>query len=230
MAHRLKTLFIAVMAVAAVSAVSASAAYAVPEFHSDSPNTTLTIKQDGPGTALDKTGHQVFDAGENGAITCRTITADADTTASTTTQITVTNIVYANCTFLGSPATVNMNGCDYLFTSSGGGVRNAMETGQVHVQCPVGSSIVFGIATCSVTVPGQTPHGPTNSITFHNIGLTSNNTTETTVEPLVEGITGNAAGAGCVKTGAISGTYTTGNALVTGDVTGTATMTAVWWA
>lgn len=230
MTHRLKVLFLAVIAVGAVSAISASAAYAAPEFHSHLEKTTLTVQQDGPGTALDKTGHQVFDFGENGAFTCRTISADATTSTKTTTEITVTNIVYGGCTFLGSPSTINMNGCHFLLTSSGGGIKNGMETGQLHIQCPVGSSITWGIATCTVTMPAQTPHGPSNKLTFHNIGSTVDSTTEITVEPTVEGITGSAAGAGCIKTGAFSGQITTGNWRITGEVDGMATMTSVWWA
>lgn len=229
MTYRLKNLLIAMVAMGAVSAVTTSAAYAVPEFHFHETLTTLTVNEDGTS----KTGHQVIDFGDNGGFTCNKMSAHATTSAKTTTQITVENISYSGrgCVWLGDPsAKVFMNGCHYLLTSSGGGIKNSMETGQLHIQCPAGKVIEFTIAgVCTATVSAQTPPG-TNQITFHNIGTTSDNSTQITVEPTVTGISYTVTGAGCVKTGAFNnGEYTTGNWLMTGEKHGTSTMSSAWW-
>jgi hypothetical protein len=215
MAHRLKTLFVAMAALAAVSAFAASAAYAVPLFHSHQTLTTITAEEDGTG----KTAHQVFDAGANEGITCKKISANATTSEETVTEITVKNIAYSECTFLGLAATVSMNGCHYLFTSHG----------IVHVECPANQKIEFSVPGCTVQVPPQTPTG--GGVTFHNIGSTDANTTEVTVEANVTGIHFSSTGPICIFVGSgTNGEYTTGNAIVTGEKDGTTTMTPIWWA
>jgi hypothetical protein len=214
MIHRLKVLFIATMALAAVSAVAASVARAVPLFHSHETLTTITAEEDGTG----KTAHQVLDFGANEGITCKQISAEATTSENTVTEITVKNIVYSEC-FSSVTAFVNMNGCHYLFTSHG----------LLHIQCPAGKEIEFGVPGCTVKVPPQTPTG--GGVTFHNIGSTDANTTEVTVEANVTGIHFSSVGPFCIFVGSgTNGEYTTGNAIVTGEKDGTTTMTPVWWA
>ena len=222
MTHRIKVLLLAMMAMMAMGAISASGAHAVTEFHSHLEKTTLTASQDGTG----KTAHQVFDAGQAASITCQTVSGHATTSLKTVTTVQLTNIVYGgDCTYsTGGGATIDMNGCSYTFLSHGG----APNPGRVTIDCPVGSKIEV-TGPCLVKIGAQ---GPLNSLKYHNIGSTADNTTQVTVEPNVTGIHYEASGIGCVKTGTgTDGAYTTGNAVVTGEVdqlSGGA-MTSVWW-
>ena len=105
------------------------------------------------------------------------------------------------CTFLGQPATVNMNGCTFTFQRTPGR--------SVTVDCPAGKEITFEAAGCTVHVPAQ---GPLAGINYANISAT-----QVTVSALVQGITANATGAGCIVAKHFTnGEYTTGNTIVIG--------------
>jgi len=120
--------------------------------------------------------------------------------------------------------TIDMNGCTYTLTSSGG----APNPGRISIDCPAGK-VIEVTGPCLLKIGSQ---GPLNSIRYHNIGSTASNTTEVTVEPNVTGIHYEASGAGCVKTGTgTDGAFTTGNTVVTGEVDQptAGAMTSIWW-
>ncbi len=217
MTRNLKILMLAAMAVGALSAVGASSAQAA-EFHCSVKPCVATLKPDGTG----KTSHHQFDVNlpkQVLPITCNEIQGEATAANQTEKELTFTNIQYKPCQFLGDPsATVNMNGCDYLFTAEG----------KVQIKCPEGKQITFEALGCVVHVNSQ---GPLGGITYHNLPEEKSQN-EVTVSAAVKGIIAVATGAGCPETGeSKTGEYTTGNTIVTGEQDNEAkTKANVWWA
>ncbi len=205
MIRNLKILMLAAMAVAALSAVGASSAQAA-QFHCSIASCTVTVRQDGTG----KTAHQVFDVNlpkQVLPITCKQIQGEGTATKQTEETLTVQNVAYKECNFLGQEegTKVEMNGCDYLFTAEG----------KVQIKCPEGKQITFESLGCVVHVPKQ---GPLGGITYHTITPEGQALTEVTVSAAVKGIQATATGAGCPETGeSKTGEYTTGNAIATGE-------------
>jgi hypothetical protein len=135
MIRKFKTLGIAMVAVLALSAVVASAASAA--------NFTAS-KYPTAGTAESALGNDDFKT-EAGSVECKAhfLTGSLSEPAA---SITVTP-TYTGCKAFGFlNATVNMNGCDYTFYT----------TGVVDVKCPAGKSIIITASTCETTVPAQT--------------------------------------------------------------------------
>ncbi len=214
MIRNLKIPMLAAMAVAALSAVGASEAQAA-EFHCSVEPCTVTATQDGTG----KTAHQVFDVNlpkQVLPITCKGVHAEATMTKKTEATLTVQNIVYTECEFLGQFATFSMNGCDYLFSAAG----------QVQIKCPEGKQITFEAAGCVLHIPAQ---GPLGGITFHN--LPEGGKSEVTVSVAIKGIQSVSTGAGCPETGeSKTGEYTTGNTIATGEQDNASkVMENIWW-
>ena len=200
MIRNLKALLVAAMAVLALGAVWASAAPAA--FTAPGGVGTTTLESDIDGAANSKAAHHVFDVPENGPITCNTGEFHSSITGSSANVINVTpTFPNGQCTFLGQPATVNMNGCTFTFQRTPGR--------SVTVDCPAGKEITFEAAGCTVHVPAQ---GPLAGINYANISAT-----QVTVSAVVTEITANATGAGCVHpTQFHNATYTTGNTIITG--------------
>jgi hypothetical protein len=225
MIRNIKVLLIAGMAVAALGALSASSAQASGEqYHCTVAPCEIKVNHDGTS----KTAHQVFDFQVNGGnlttVTCPGITGDATSATKTTTELTITGLSYgaANaCNVGGQLATVHTNGCHYLFTA---GTPTA--EGEVHIQCPAGKAIEITFNTCTVSVGSQTlkKSAATTGILYHNVG------TEVTVESNLDGIHGTTTAACPGGAGTfITGTYTTGNALVTGQVDPGGAMATVFY-
>ncbi len=214
MTRNLKILMLAAMAVAALSAVGASSAQAA-EFHCSVEPCRITVTQDGTG----KTAHQVFDVNlpkQILPITCKGVHAEATMTKKTEASLTIENIQYTECEFVGRPATVSMNGCDFLFTAAG----------QVQVKCPEGKQITFEAEGCVVHVPAQ---GPLNGITYHNLPE-GGGKVEVTTSAAVKGIQAVATGAGCPEVGeSKTGEYTTGNTIATGEQDNAAKVMEEFW-
>ncbi|HWL49356.1 MAG TPA: hypothetical protein VNT92_05720 [Acidimicrobiia bacterium] len=166
MIRNLKALGLAVVAVFAMSALTASAAMAgTTSFHSNADHTTITGEQEGTNTFSVNAG----------TIHCSTATFSGTSSATTTQEITIAPS-YSGCkitaiTLETVEATVDMNGCHYLLTSSG----------QVHVTCP-SAPIRVTSPICTVTVHPQT----VNSVDYTNTG--SGTTTATTVESTASSI------------------------------------------
>jgi hypothetical protein len=223
MTRNLKVLMVAAFALAAFGVLSASGAQAA-EFHCKTSPCTVTLKPD--GSVPSKTAHHVFiinglnTAGEATSIssTCNEITGHGTYSGETTKSLTITNIEYKGCTFIGQPATVKMNGCTYTFTAAG----------EVTITCTGTNKIEIHIETgCTATIGSQ---GPLKNVTYHNLG--AGETREITVEPLVKGITATLDG-GDVACGGVntitSAEYTTGNTIVTGETDPGGEMKGTWW-
>jgi hypothetical protein len=209
MIRNVKLVVLAAMAFTALSAVGASGAQASGEqFHCSVQNCVFTPHPD--EAAGTKTAHHVFvltnSLGESNSITCNQITGHGKGTFETETTLTLTNIAYDTCTFVGQKTEVKMNGCTYVFSS---------ETGAVNVVCPGEAKISFEVPGCKVEVGSQSLSG----ITYHNIG-TKGVDTRVTVSTAVTGIaatmTGTKAACGGVTPTAtpVVGNYTTGNTIV----------------
>jgi hypothetical protein len=208
MKRTLKVVMLAAMAVAAFGAISAAGAQAV-QFHCSVENCTSTTKAD--GTA--KNSHHVFivtQGAVSAATTCSSLSGESTGNPKTSEELTLTNVVYSTCNVAGAPSTVKMNGCDYLFHSNG----------EVDVKCPEGKTIDIEVLEtgCKFSIGSQ---NGLNKVSFTTIGATPNR--EVTVSTNVTGVTGTANGlcaAVGIASGPITGDYTTGNTIVTGETAG----------
>jgi hypothetical protein len=220
MVRNFKILVAAALALTALGAMGASGAQAAEKFHCSVAPCTYTAREDGEG----KTGHQVFivenaAATESVSFTCKKITGHGVSATKTASTVTVL-AAYSECTVNGSAGVeVVMNGCDYEFSEAG--------TVSV-VTCDTNKKIEVKLATGCIYTIGQ--QGPLSTIKYHNIGTTPNR--EVTVEPTVAGIAVGTDGTDVqclIKTAqTLSGTYTTGNAIVTGETPGGA-MADAWF-
>jgi|GEM_PF-2754870 len=224
MIRNLKAFGLALFALMAVSALVASAAQAQTQrFRSEAVNTTLTVTQD--GTEGTETAHQIFNAA-GGQITCAGLHGEASSTAQVVTTIQVENITYTNCKFLGFiNVVVEMHSCDFQFTSHDevSGQKNVKVVQKTNATKTCNEDpIQYKASTCTVKV-GEQPELTTAG--YHSI----NNQQEVTIEAHVHEIQ-YTANAGCPSgSGQFSnGTYE-GNAVATGEETGTKTMVKVWW-
>ncbi len=146
MTRKFKTLGLCLVAVFAMSAVAATAAQA-EKFTSASYAASITGEQIG---ALPNE-FEVTNAG----VECGTATFSGTLAAASETLTITPN--YQNCLVGGSiPATVDMNGCDYLFHATG------VKTASVDVVCPttaggVTDKIVITVPAtgCEIQVPEQ---------------------------------------------------------------------------
>jgi len=200
MIRNLRVLGLAFVAVLAMSALAATAAQAAPQFTCSAYECSAT----GSNTI----GSETFTT-EAGGVQCDShfTVEEVGTTVGTgiqnaETKVTVTP-TYTGCTafgFLG--ATVNVEGCDYVFTATEK-IAEGVYTHHVDVVCPTGQSIKITAGTCKAEVKAQT-------------GLTRVKTTNlangtVTVQPEVGGISLNVTqdGFGCPfsGTGAKTGSY-----------------------
>jgi hypothetical protein len=147
MIRKLKTLGIAVVAVLAMSAVVASAASAA--------NFTASSYPTG-ASATSAAGNDDFKT-EAGSIECHGAFSVASISEPTE-NVTVTP-TYKDCTAFGGfvSASVNMNGCDYVFHVNG----------VVDIECPAGKAIVITAGACEIDVPEQTG---LKSVSLSNVG------------------------------------------------------------
>jgi hypothetical protein len=134
MIRKLKTLGVAAFAVLALSAVGASAAHAT-NFTASAYPTSFT--------GVSEKGNDTF-ATEAGNVECKSHFSGTETAASETVTVTP---VYSECRAFGFlSATVNMNGCDYVFHTNG----------EVDVECSGANKIVIIGGTCETTIGTQT--------------------------------------------------------------------------
>ena len=152
MIRNLKVLALAVGAVLALTAMMASAASAAEYTASAYPATA---------TGANTKGSEVFTT-EGGKVECNSHFVTGSITEPTST-ITVTP-TYTSCEAFGFlEATVNMEGCDYVFHVSGTGPF----TNTVDVVCPTGKSIKIVASSCRVEIKGQEKLG---SVAVSNVG------------------------------------------------------------
>jgi hypothetical protein len=155
MIRNLKSLGLALVAVLAMSAVVASAAQAVPSFTASAYPATAT--------GSNSKGSETFTL-DHSTVQCDShFVTNSLAAASSTLTVTPT---YSNCEAFGFSATVNPEGCTYVFHATeqvAAGVYNH----HVDVVCPTGKSIKITAATCSAEVKAQT--GKTTATTT-NLG------------------------------------------------------------
>jgi hypothetical protein len=166
MSRYLKTFGLTLIAVSALAAFSAASASAKTDVFTASVDITV--------------GHEVSDVIEKdkliygaGSAVCARTTGIA-TTAAESSEIALQSISYDECTFGAFPATIHMEGCDYLIT--GETVENAAKErhGRVHIVCPEAKHITITVPAldCNLTITnlGATSGSmtPENGITYTN--------------------------------------------------------------
>jgi len=140
MIRKFKTLGLAMVAVLAMSAFVASAAQA--QYTASSYPATAT--------ATSALGNDVFTT-EGGTVECASHFEGTLTEASSSLTVTPT---YTSCKAFGFvSATVNMNGCAYIFD------RESASSSAATVECPAGKSIQVIAGNCEVTIAAQSPTG-----------------------------------------------------------------------
>lgn len=149
----LKTLGLLGLAVLALSMIGAATATAANYTANSYPAT---------GTAESGAGNDVFTT-EAGSLECNKHFQGSLNGATPTLTITPT---ITGCKAFGFlSATVNMNGCDYLFTEPTGTLPNF--SAKVDIVCPAGKVIELNAGTCKVTIGSQ---GPLSSVALTNTG------------------------------------------------------------
>jgi len=168
MKRNFKTLGLAFVAALAMSAVAAGSAQAEAQgfFTADAYPAVAT------GFETKETGADYFQVtGAAGPKThCDSVSYEA-TLGGQSTSLTVTPH-YTNCEATDTPigdvaASVDLNGCDYLF-EAGTTTTNGITHGSVAIQCPMGQpgiQVTVG-GVCEVNVPPQTING---GVTFENV-------------------------------------------------------------
>lgn len=203
MGFKLKILSLVLGAMLAMGATGASAA----EFHAAATPVEFTGTQ---------TTNHVFKF-KAGTVTCKKA-AFAGTLAVTTATSLKLSPSYAECTFNGVNATVDVNGCTYAYTAS------SATSGQIAINCPEGKTLVFTGPSCTVTVAAQ---GPLNKMKYETTGTSPNRDFDIIHE--VTEIKYTQSGAGCLGG---SGTFTdgtyTGAATVKGENPTSKAFIEVW--
>jgi hypothetical protein len=228
MTRNLRVLLGGAMVLAAFGVLGASGAQAA-EFHCSVEPCRLTLQPD--TSAPSKTAHHVITidntVGQSIAITCDQITGEAKegkAVKKTTGELQFSGIVYDKC-LNGAVATViRMNGCKYLFKAAGTLTIEGCEAGK-------SIEIELGATGCIFTIAAQGPLGGTS---YHTNGVIPNR--ELTVEINIKNIavTSPSTALQCngfhIEGTNLTGTYTTGNTIVTGeeDKAG-GKMSETWW-
>jgi hypothetical protein len=151
MTRKLKTLGLAFVAVLAMSSLAASAAQA--NFSSANYPATVSGSQiEGTITGAAVSKHEFTT--KAGTVKCTTASFAGKSLAGTATELTLTP-TYGGCTLAGIAATVNMNGCHYIFTVEKTTTENTVDL-LTHVTCPVGGVITVSVtgSVCKVTIAG----------------------------------------------------------------------------
>lgn len=144
------------LVVLAMSAMTTSVASA-DEFTAEQYPVTLTGSKDGEADVVAVTA---------GSAACKSTTY-VGTAIQATTTVTISP-TYNECTAFGFPATVDMNGCQYLFHINGA----SSTEGSADLTCPAGKEVTVtsmsaGTIKCTLHFPTQSSVG---TIKFSNIG------------------------------------------------------------
>jgi hypothetical protein len=141
--RNLKASSLALVAVFALGAVVASAATASGEqFHTAVEPSVVTASNAGEG-------NHVFKAGE-AEVVCQT--ADFSGTSTTKTRESQTvHPTYRNCTFLGSKATVDTTGCNFVLYSS----VPILGHGKIEIECEGANKMIVTGAGCTLSFGSQ---------------------------------------------------------------------------
>lgn len=156
MARNLKALGLTLFAALAIGAMSASAATAEPfDFVSEIANPTITGSPDGKLT-------WGFDLGKVGCLHVTEEGAGGEATESPHEILTPT---FAECTFAGIPANIDVNGCSFEYNT--GEIEGGNFEGDMDIVCAPGKSVEFTAAGCTITLLAQ---NGLKKVTFTNKG------------------------------------------------------------
>lgn len=206
--RNLKILGLAFVAVLAMSAVAASAASADDKLTAEGYPATLTGEKDGEFKDVFTT--------TAGSVSCSNPKYHAELNAAATTVAATASYgetVEKQCTALGFPATIHMNGCSYLFHTTAGTTTEL----SADLVCPAGQEITVtanpsehGLTPkCTIHVPAQTG---LETITATNVGAGA--TRDITLDINITGIkyshTGESLGKGSGLGACTTGTGTNG--------------------
>jgi len=220
MIRNLKVLLAAALALTALGAFVASA-HAADEFRCTATPCRGKVNKDGTGA----TAHHVFivenTVPESVSFTCAELRGTGELVNGTEfllgwSRPTEEREAYNTCTANGSPGViVHMNDCKYRFKAgaTGNSAAGTSDQAEVVVECPVGESIEVTLSTCTYKIGSQTLGG---SAAKGGIGYVTSGT-EVTVTSNVKGIAVTSSGTNCPVTGTLTGRYTTGSALLTGE-------------
>jgi hypothetical protein len=197
MMRYLGILGLSVVAIFAASGVAASAALAVPVFHTEMEDTTLTGAQGGAIANI-----LTFDLGE---MRCNVARFDGTQPAEESTTMTL-RPTYEECKLAGENAKVTLNGCAYLFHL---GENTETFAAKMDIECPDANKIEIDLPECKVTVPPQAGLG---GVKFTNEGAEA---TRAVIADLnIAGFHYVEDGGGCANPG-----ETTTNGTYTGEIT-----------
>ncbi len=216
MIRNLKVLLAAAFALTALGAIAASA-HAADEFHCSVEPCRGTLKPDGTG----KTAHHVFvientTGTESVSFTCESLSGEAEIPNKKVTEVTASNLKYNNCTANGvAGITVDMNSCTYKFKAAGGTTDEA----KVKYECPEGKKIEDTYNGCVIDITGGFE---STGVGYTTIGAVPNRELTVTVKSVdipASNIKVTGTKAQCLinPEQSFTGTYTTGNTLVTGE-------------
>jgi len=150
MIRKFKTLGLAMVAVLAMSAFVASAAQA--QYTASSYPTTAK--------ATSEVGNDVFTT-EGGTVECK---SEFEGTLSEASSLLTVKATYTSCKAFGFvSASVNMNGCAYVFEQDGENSTLSTAT----VECAGNASITVVAGNCEIKIAAQ---GPLSSVATHNNG------------------------------------------------------------
>jgi hypothetical protein len=196
MFRSLRSLLLVVVALGLVVPVAAPAAVFT---NVNGGNTIITGLSDGTGA----TAHHVMNFPGIGTLTCNSINLQGTASNKEFAEMTMT-VGYAGCTFLGKLATVNMQGCDYLFRANGGfKIASAVEKNCTN------EPMEIIVTNCTITLGEQEF---ASGMTYHPQA-----SEEATMEMKLTKISGKATGSSCPVGAFGNGEYTTGNTIFTGE-------------
>jgi hypothetical protein len=155
MSRRTKALGALVVVALAIGALAGTASAKVAEFASEKYPAALTGNQVGV--------HEFI--GVAGPLRCMTAKVTGNLAAQSKTVVFAPS--YENCTFVGKPAAVAINGCTYTFEA--GLLLNPKEAmGAMKILCPTEKEIVVTAGECVMKIPPTAGEGP-GFIDFINV-------------------------------------------------------------
>jgi hypothetical protein len=131
-----------------------------------------------------------------GTVTCQEVTYNIGTISVPATSVTATPVYETlakngthNCKFLGLPATIHTEGCDFVFTVTGG----TSTVGDAAVKCPAGKAITVtaisaGTLKCSVSVSEQTLSSAAEPDPVTGVNIGAGTTREVTLKVSYKGL------------------------------------------
>jgi hypothetical protein len=198
MIRNLKLLSLAFVAATALSAVAASGALAAV-FHSEEAPTILFGSQ--------HAGEDVITT-DSGKVTCNEVGYAGIYEGTTTTQEVTLEPSFSECHLIlifTFNVTVDMNGCNYLFTAEQFVIGLTNDPPQVHLKCPTGKVIEVTAPSCTVTISPQTAQG----IEYTNRGGIPNESRDITIDIEIKSLIYEEHGSACENETGITfnGTY-----------------------